>query len=167
MKAKTGKSVVQKGFLGKSHWLKLRRQCWRRSGGRCENCGRGLVAGETHLHHLTYARRGHELPEDVRLICLECHGRAHPHHTFRPMKEQMRRRRLRAEGRPVPRSRHRKKRPVAMGGGSGVPGWWAALPTAPEALVVKQRATLEARYVAAATNPPPPLRPVVRRRVVA
>jgi hypothetical protein len=31
-----------------------------------------------HLHHLTYERAGHELPEDLIHICIMCHMRAHP-----------------------------------------------------------------------------------------
>jgi hypothetical protein len=44
-----------------------------------------------HLHHLTYERRGKELPADVVYLCLPCHGKQHPHHTFRPVWEQARR----------------------------------------------------------------------------
>ena len=58
-----------------------------RSGGRCERC-RAVLGADSHLHHLTYARRGHELLADVELICLACHGSSHPQHTFRPVADQ-------------------------------------------------------------------------------
>lgn len=39
------------------------------------------------MHHLTYARAGHELLTDVLLLCLPCHGAEHPQHTFRTVAE--------------------------------------------------------------------------------
>lgn len=44
-----------------------------------------MKKGAAHLHHLTYIRRGNELPADVMYLCLRCHGVCHPHHTFRPI----------------------------------------------------------------------------------
>lgn len=46
-----------------------------RSRGICEACGFFEAA---HLHHLTYKRAGHELPEDLLHICTFCHCAAHP-----------------------------------------------------------------------------------------
>jgi hypothetical protein len=46
-----------------------------RSRGICEACG---FFEASHLHHLTYKRAGHELPEDLLHICTFCHCAAHP-----------------------------------------------------------------------------------------
>lgn len=64
---------------------RLRKIALRRAGYRCERCGE---RGEFHIHHKTYERFGHELPSDVEVLCLACHGAQHPHHRFRPMQEQ-------------------------------------------------------------------------------
>jgi len=65
------------------HWQWLRKEAYKRSGGCCERCG---LRGENrygnplrilNLHHLTYERLGHELLEDVELICHECHEKDH------------------------------------------------------------------------------------------
>lgn len=65
-------------------WARLKRAAWDRSRGSCERCGKPtrLGNGLSHLHHLTYARKGHELLEDVQLLCLDCHGQSHPRHEF-------------------------------------------------------------------------------------
>ena len=65
-----------------AHWTALKHLAWRRSKGLCERCGVRLEEDGTHLHHLTYERAGAELPTDVQLICLGCHGCLHPNHTF-------------------------------------------------------------------------------------
>jgi hypothetical protein len=58
----------------------FRRQIKKRSRGICERCN--LFTAE-HIHHLTYARFGHERLEDVQHVCLGCHEFFHPHHNFR------------------------------------------------------------------------------------
>lgn len=47
---------------------------------------------ELHVHHLTYERKGHELLEDVLVLCLSCHEEQHPGRRFRDRREQARRR---------------------------------------------------------------------------
>lgn len=46
------------------------RSCWE-----CERCHKGIAV---HMHHLTYERAGHELPEDLQHICILCHMSSHP-----------------------------------------------------------------------------------------
>jgi 5-methylcytosine-specific restriction endonuclease McrA len=66
-----------------SHWRQLRADAYRRAGGCCERCGvRGVArfhgrASVLDLHHLTYARLGHERLSDVELICHGCHQLEH------------------------------------------------------------------------------------------
>lgn len=42
-----------------------------------------------HVHHIRYADViGHEPLDWLQLLCLECHGDAHPRYTFHPLKVQ-------------------------------------------------------------------------------
>lgn len=43
-------------------------------GNRCEKCG---ARDNLHAHHLTYDRRGHELPSDLQVLCEKCHKAIH------------------------------------------------------------------------------------------
>jgi len=52
-----------------------RQAVYERSHGLCERC---LKEPAVHVHHLTYKRAGHELPEDLQHICIVCHCAAHP-----------------------------------------------------------------------------------------
>lgn len=65
------------------YWKQLRAAARKRANGCCERCG---VRGENRygnpdnilsLHHTTYERLGHELLEDVILICARCHDGEH------------------------------------------------------------------------------------------
>lgn len=52
-------------------WRRLQRTARRKA---CESCGsRWRLA----LHHATYARLGHEAPEDLWTLCPACHRRTH------------------------------------------------------------------------------------------
>jgi len=51
----------------------------------CEDC---KINKAEHFHHVTYARKGQELPEDLEHLCIVCHGKRHPHHNFRTAWEQ-------------------------------------------------------------------------------
>jgi hypothetical protein len=54
-----------------SKWRNMRRERLAATGHRCERCGRLNV--RLCLHHKTYARFGRELPNDVLLLCCQCH----------------------------------------------------------------------------------------------
>ncbi len=62
-------------YLRSDEWRRLRVLVIDRAGGRCERCR--CTAGEWNVHHLTYERRGHELLEDLVLLCRPCHEAAH------------------------------------------------------------------------------------------
>lgn len=67
-------------------WREKKALVWKRTGGVCEKCRTRRGA---HVHHLQYhGRRGTEPLESLQLVCLECHGEYHPHHTFRTFAEQ-------------------------------------------------------------------------------
>ena len=48
-----------------------------RAGQRCQDCRRVAPAVTLDAHHLTYERLGHERPEDIAVLCRECHARRH------------------------------------------------------------------------------------------
>ncbi len=54
----------------------------------CERCGDFEAV---HIHHLTYERAGHELPEDLQHICIGCHCAAHPDKGLEILKWEMER----------------------------------------------------------------------------
>lgn len=62
-------------YIEHSHvWKAIRQWALSRSSGRCEQCG---ATYNLHVHHKTYARLGHEHPEDVMVLCEVCHEREH------------------------------------------------------------------------------------------
>lgn len=61
-------------YLSSPHWLDVRRSAMERARRRCQVCnGTRLLQ----VHHRTYARIGRELPEDLTVLCDECHGTFH------------------------------------------------------------------------------------------
>jgi 5-methylcytosine-specific restriction endonuclease McrA len=52
-------------------WMLLKNQILAQRGNRCERCGQSRISLE--LHHLHYRSLGNEQPEDVELLCQECH----------------------------------------------------------------------------------------------
>lgn len=70
-------------YLDSPHWKKTRQQKLEAADHRCERCGaypkrteRGTLGG-LDVHHLTYERVGHELPEDLEVLCFQCHAVEH------------------------------------------------------------------------------------------
>jgi hypothetical protein len=62
-------------YLQSDEWRRLRSLVIDRAAGRCERCRK--TADEWNVHHLTYERRGHELLEDLVLLCRPCHMAEH------------------------------------------------------------------------------------------
>lgn len=76
-------------YLQGEHWLTLRDRIFYKRGRTCEDCGwdedwqddfRYTNQGPLNLHHVTYARLGHERLADLRILCARCHYRAHKTH---------------------------------------------------------------------------------------
>jgi hypothetical protein len=63
------------------HWIEFRKAALERSKKACERCG-GSSGVVLQVHHLTYERIGRELPDDVQVLCKDCHTVAH---TLRPL----------------------------------------------------------------------------------
>ena len=61
-------------YLRTPEWLARREQAVAFAEGRCQLCNQ---AGELHVHHRTYERRGAELPKDLIVLCAHCHALFH------------------------------------------------------------------------------------------
>jgi 5-methylcytosine-specific restriction endonuclease McrA len=61
-------------YMVSPEWRSTRRAVLRRAHGRCHYCGRDNAI---QAHHLTYARLGHERPEDLVAVCVPCHEQIH------------------------------------------------------------------------------------------
>jgi HNH endonuclease len=61
--------------ISSAAWKTLKRKVIEQRGNRCERCEKESASLE--LHHLHYQSLGSEQPEDVALLCAECHNEAH------------------------------------------------------------------------------------------
>lgn len=61
-------------YLRSPHWCSLAARVKLARGSRCERCGDTECLD---AHHLTYDRIGHELMEDLMVLCRECHEAIH------------------------------------------------------------------------------------------
>lgn len=60
-------------YIHSKEWKVLADQVRYRAEGRCEECG---VEGVLEVHHITYARLGHEGLSDLKALCPACHQKA-------------------------------------------------------------------------------------------
>lgn len=63
-------------YMDSPEWQKKREAVFKAQGKKCRRCG--SERGVLHVHHLTYARFGHEDLEDLQVLCEGCHGLIHP-----------------------------------------------------------------------------------------
>jgi 5-methylcytosine-specific restriction endonuclease McrA len=63
-------------YLESLQWKVQREKALRRAGFKCERCGMEFKHMMLHVHHKNYERLGKELPEDLEVLCLECHPKA-------------------------------------------------------------------------------------------
>ena len=61
-------------YLQSEHWKSFRKEQLKTRGYRCQQCGRKY---NLRVHHKIYERLGHELPEDVLVVCNKCHAKIH------------------------------------------------------------------------------------------
>jgi 5-methylcytosine-specific restriction endonuclease McrA len=61
-----------KEYLASPHWETTRQAAIERAHGECALCGYRYSA-KLEVHHRTYVRIGEELPEDLVVLCDECH----------------------------------------------------------------------------------------------
>ena len=62
-------------YLDSPEWWAQRRRALTRADDQCEQCG--LHDDSLDVHHRSYLRLGHELPEDLEVLCGACHANAH------------------------------------------------------------------------------------------
>jgi hypothetical protein len=60
--------------ISSAQWKTLKSKVIEQRGSRCERCEQ--VSASLHLHHVHYRSLGSEQPEDVELLCPECHTEA-------------------------------------------------------------------------------------------
>ena len=61
-------------YINSAEWRAFRKTVIEVRGSICERCG---SEGSVDVHHLTYERLMLELPEDVKLLCRDCHKLEH------------------------------------------------------------------------------------------
>jgi len=65
-------------YLKTEHWKQTTESAKRRAGYKCALCGKGKDSVKwLATHHNTYDNRGRELPEDLVVLCNECHDMVH------------------------------------------------------------------------------------------
>ena len=72
------KYMPYKEYLQTEFWDKQRKGALKRALFRCQLCNKGKAARVTlDVHHRTYERRGRESPEDLIVLCRNCHSNFH------------------------------------------------------------------------------------------
>jgi HAMP domain-containing protein len=61
-------------YLKTDHWMATRIGALERAGHRCQLCNSNE---RLQTHHRSYERRGHEQPEDLIVLCADCHKTFH------------------------------------------------------------------------------------------
>lgn len=61
-------------YLQSDHWKNFRKTQLIANNYQCQRCG---SKDNLQVHHKTYKRRGHELSEDVIVVCNKCHEKLH------------------------------------------------------------------------------------------
>ena len=62
-----------KEYLSSREWKIKARQAKERADYKCQRCGSSKWVRKLDVHHLTYERFKHELPEDLIVVCNKCH----------------------------------------------------------------------------------------------
>lgn len=68
-------------YIHSPEWEEKAKEAKKRAGYRCQLCnGKYKIAA----HHRTYERLGHELPEDLTVLCKRCHKLFYPEVQSKP-----------------------------------------------------------------------------------
>jgi len=62
-------------YLQSAHWQSIRRDAQTRAKNRCQLCNSRKKP--LHTHHNSYERRGYENPDDLIVLCANCHAKFH------------------------------------------------------------------------------------------
>ncbi len=60
-------------YIKSKAWREKAEEAKARAGNRCQVCNRSRAEVQLDAHHRTYERLGNELPEDITILCRECH----------------------------------------------------------------------------------------------
>ncbi len=71
-------------YIKSPEWRSRANAAKQRAGYRCRICNRHQTEIPLHAHHRTYERLGHELPDDITVLCEDCH-RLYEQHKHLPM----------------------------------------------------------------------------------
>lgn len=69
--------INYKEYLLTPEWKAKANAAKERAGHRCQLCNAEGNNGFLHAHHRTYERLGEELPEDIIVLCKDCHAKFH------------------------------------------------------------------------------------------
>jgi len=73
-KARKTNEARYHAYLLSDTWSRKREEAFAHYGRLCYLCN---AAWNLHVHHKTYKRLGHELMEDLMVLCKTCHGLVH------------------------------------------------------------------------------------------
>jgi hypothetical protein len=74
-------------YIGSDCWKRKRNYIIKKRGCKCQMCGDvSKKSSEYHLHHNIYDRLGHEMENDLQLLCNECHSGLHKQFTLTELK---------------------------------------------------------------------------------
>lgn len=68
------KSMPYKEYLQTEHWKQTRGKALKKANYRCELCNSKI---DLNVHHKTYENRGEEKPNDLIVLCHNCHSKFH------------------------------------------------------------------------------------------
>lgn len=69
----TEHSAEYTAYMQSGKWHNRKRHLFQKRGYKCEMCGGG---GPFDIHHKNYDRLGHELDDDLLIVCRDCHPKA-------------------------------------------------------------------------------------------
>jgi hypothetical protein len=72
-----GEKVDYRTYIQSSEWRAKATAAKERAGWRCQVCNKSNEQVSLDAHHRTYERLGKELPEDITVLCRDCHGKFH------------------------------------------------------------------------------------------
>jgi hypothetical protein len=70
---KVHKRVQYRKYIKSQEWRTKAEEAKVSAGNRCQVCNRSRAEVQLDAHHRTYERLGNELPEDITVLCRECH----------------------------------------------------------------------------------------------
>lgn len=69
----TNTTIIYEEYIKSQKWREKAEEAKARAGNRCQVCNRSRAEVQLEAHHRTYDRLGQEFPEDITVLCRECH----------------------------------------------------------------------------------------------